>query len=101
MPARAVTRECDALRIDLAGQRLDGGDDVVERRGPVAVAVEPAVLDVPDGEAAHGEIRGDAVLEVAPVLRAPAAAVDQHDGRMRGSPPAGSQSSATCSACGP
>ncbi len=53
VPARTVTRECDALRIDLTGQRLDGGDDVVERRGPVAVAVEPAVLDVPDGEAAQ------------------------------------------------
>ena len=53
MPARAVARECDALRVDLAGQRRDGGDDVVERRGPVAVAVEPAVLDVPDGEAAQ------------------------------------------------
>ena len=65
------------------GQGLGGGHNVLERRRPVAAAVEPAVLDVPDRQAARDEIGRHAMLQVAPVALAPAAAVHEHDSRMR------------------
>ena len=66
-----------------SGSAGHGGHDVLERHRPLAAAVEPAVLDVPDGEAARGEIGGHAILEVATVFCAPAAAVHEHDARVR------------------
>ena len=83
MASGAVACQRHARGVDLRRECRRGGDDVVQRRRPLTAAVEPAVLDVPDGEAARSEVGGHAILEVAPVLRAPAASVHEHDARVR------------------
>ena len=66
-----------------SGSASAAASDVLQRHRPVAVAVEPAVLHVPDRQAARGEVGRHAVLQVAPVLLAPAAAVHEHHARVR------------------
>jgi hypothetical protein len=58
---------------------VDTGRDVLERGGPAtpAAPAEAAVLEVPDGPAAAGQVRDERILKPEVVLRPPVAAVDQ------------------------
>jgi hypothetical protein len=67
-----------------AGERVDGGGDVVERLRVAAAAAQAAVLEVPRRPAGRGEVVADPVHQRAVVAVAPEAAVDQHgDSRAR------------------
>jgi glutathione S-transferase len=66
------------------------GRDILERRGPAtpAAPAEAAVLEVPDGPTAAGQVRDELILKPKVVLGPPVAAVDQDgDGPGRRRPP--------------
>ena len=90
VPAGAVTRERDAL----ADRSRRAAPSTAATTSSSGAGQSPSQSSLrystfQTARPRSGEIRRDAVLEVAPVLRAPAAAVDQHDGRLRRPPPAG------------
>ena len=88
MAARRVADRGDPAQVERRadiGQVVDGGGDVGAGLGPAAARPEAdaPVLDVPRGPSALGEIGNESVHEVAVVPPAPAAAVDEHDDRVR------------------
>ena len=66
-------------------EAIDAGRHVLEGGGPDAATApaEPAVLEVPGGPAARGEIVDEPVLEPQAVARPPEPAVDEHRDRVR------------------
>jgi hypothetical protein len=71
-------------RLDLR-QPVDRRRGVGERRRPAAAlpAAHPAVFDVPDREAAAGEVAADAPHQQLAVARRPRPAMDRHHHRVR------------------
>ena len=69
---------------DRTGDRVERGEDVGGHLVPPAARTEPAVFDVPDGDAVAGEVDREARAQVQVVLPAPEAAVDDHHHRDRG-----------------
>src|SRR5207248_3297478 len=65
------------------GQEMLGGPvAVVGRSGPPAAGADPAVLDVPGGEAPAGEVEGETVHEVAFPGVVPEPAVEEDHDRV-------------------
>ena len=81
-PARGSTRSAKRPTAEVVVARGDVG----QRGRPGHVGGR--VVDVPDEEAAAGQVGGERVLERRVVLGAPVAAVDEHDGRQQTGVPA-------------
>jgi hypothetical protein len=92
LAARAVPHEDDPAEVEPGvverGEVVDRAADVVERRRPAAAlpAAQAAVLDVPRGPPAPGEVEAHRSRRELPVRRAPVAAVQDGGDRERTRP---------------
>ena len=81
-----VAHDGDAVEVEAAlverGQRCDRLLDVLERGRPASARSQPAVLDIPGGDASPLQVAAHGVHQLSAEPRAPEAAVDRHgDGK--------------------